>query len=155
MGLIRHDEVQTKEYEPGLFGIKLIDGARGATHVSLLRGWLKPNSQHAPHTHDVEEAIIFLSGRGVQSIGDQRYDVGPGDSVLVPPGIIHSTLNTGQEDLVFVAAYPDNVITAQPAPAGSVESSPPSSFTLRHRMAWVLRQVAARLSPRVQGMRAR
>ena len=81
------------QHEPGLFAVKLIDGSRGSAHVALLRGWLEPGASHSPHTHDAEEAVVFLAGRGVVTIDRQVFRVQEGDSLLIPPRVVHSTTN--------------------------------------------------------------
>jgi quercetin dioxygenase-like cupin family protein len=150
MALVTHDQYKAKQVEPGLFGLKLIDGAMGSQHVSLLRGWLRPGARHSPHTHDVEEAVVFLGGTGIVEIGAQRHEVGPGDAIHIPPGVLHSTDNTGSEDLWFVAAYPDNEITANigGSTTDHLKSQDSQRAAWRNRLAWVLRRIADRLSPR-------
>ncbi len=100
------------EVEPGLFGVKLIDGRDGTRHLALLRGWLNPGASHAPHLHDTEEAVTFLSGSGVVRIDNKNYMVKAGDSVWIPPHVVHSTHNTGKEDLTFIAAFSDSLVSA-------------------------------------------
>lgn len=54
------------------------------------------------HTHRYEEeAIYVLSGCGTEIIGDQTYEIGPGDFIGFPAaGAPHETVNDGQEPLV-------------------------------------------------------
>ncbi|MBF2002797.1 MAG: cupin domain-containing protein [Synechococcales cyanobacterium C42_A2020_086] len=71
--------------------------------VSLMR--IPPGKEsfiyHAHHNE--EEWIYILSGRGVAEIGDQEYDVEPGDfmgfGIPQPP---HHLRNPFQEDLVYL-----------------------------------------------------
>jgi len=138
---------RAKQIEPGLYGLKLIDGAQGAQRISLIRGWLEPGARHSAHTHDVEEAVVFLGGRGIVELGEERIDVSRGDAVHIPPGVVHSTLNTGSEDLSFIAAFADALITSDTAMrAGHVPEARTSS--IRHRIAWLLRRTAARIGRR-------
>ena len=48
---VGREQTQAIEVEPGLFGVKLIDGSTGSSGVALLRGWPRPGARHAPHTH--------------------------------------------------------------------------------------------------------
>lgn len=145
MSYIEGGRLPVVQVEPGLFGVKLVDGADGARAVSLVKGWMHPGARHSPHTHDVEEAVVFLSGRGVVEVGGRPCPVGPGDVVHIPPGVVHSTLNTGTEDLCFVAAFADNLIGAHPLQL-SGGRQPKAVPAWRHRLAWWLRRAAGRLA---------
>src|SRR6266850_5692352 len=122
-------------------GVSFITGSRG---VSLIRGWLKPGARHSLHTHDVEEAVVFLSGSGLLEVGGRQQSVGPGDAVHIPAHVQHSTLNTGDEDLCFVAAFSGNVIT-HTAVGAAGNRAPVRLPTLRNRIGWLLRRVADRI----------
>ena len=56
------------------------------------------------HRHNVEEEFAFvLSGKGVVDIGDETFDLGPGDFVGFPAGShAHHIRNTGAEELVYL-----------------------------------------------------
>jgi len=56
------------------------------------------------HSHRVEEEWIFvLSRRGVASIDDVDYEVGPGDFMGFPtPGVAHHLSNPFGEELVYL-----------------------------------------------------
>ncbi len=141
MAILQREGDKTIEVEPGLFGRKLVDGAQGARRVSLVRGWMRPGARHSPHTHDVEEAVIFLSGRGVVDIAGTPHTVGPGDLLSIPPHTVHSTFNPGDRDLCFVAAFADCMIAAKP-----LETEDPPSTTRGPRAVRALRRgIAAAL----------
>lgn len=42
-----------------------------------------------PHLHQDLELMLFAEGRGTDQLGDHRFDVGPGDVLLVTPGLVH------------------------------------------------------------------
>jgi quercetin dioxygenase-like cupin family protein len=128
------------QHEPGLFAVKLIDGSRGARNVALLRGWLEPGASHSAHTHDAEEAVVFLAGRGVVTIDQQVFRVQEGDSLLIPPHVVHSTTNEDTSlTLHFVAAFSDSAIRSYPA--GSQPHTRARGRALRNRARWYARQV--------------
>jgi uncharacterized cupin superfamily protein len=56
------------------------------------------------HCHENEEEFVYvLSGRGVCEIGEEAYDVGPGDFLGFPAGgLAHHIKNPGPEDLVYL-----------------------------------------------------
>ena len=69
----------------------------------------QPKGYVAPHHHEVQEQIYHIqSGEAVMELEDQRFVVGPQDTVFIPPGVRHAIYNTGLTDLVFY------VITSPP-----------------------------------------
>ena len=46
----------------------------------------------APHTHPHVQCSYVLSGRFRYTAGEDVFDLGPGDSVAVPGGMLHGTL---------------------------------------------------------------
>ena len=66
---------------------------------------LKPGCGIGYHVHEKEtELFCFVSGKGRVQDDDKVIDVAAGDSMSTPSGHGHSVTNTGDEDLVFVAA---------------------------------------------------
>lgn len=62
----------------------------------------KTSSVYHFHHHD-EEWIYVLSGRGEAEIGDERFEVGPGDFMgFVAGSLPHSLTNTGSEDFTYL-----------------------------------------------------
>jgi oxalate decarboxylase/phosphoglucose isomerase-like protein (cupin superfamily) len=68
---------------------------------------LMPGKGHDRHDHpDSEEILYVLSGSGEQMIDDNEpFAFGPGDTVHIPAGLFHSTLNTGWGPLRLLAVY--------------------------------------------------
>lgn len=60
------------------------------------------STQH--HYHDADEEFLYvISGRGIACIGDDRYEVGPGDFMGFPaPSPAHSLTNPYDADLVYL-----------------------------------------------------
>ena len=70
---------------------------------SLAEARLKPGARTAPHYHPKTEEIYYiLRGSGEMTIGQQSRHVGPGDAIAIPPGEVHTILNSGAELLVFL-----------------------------------------------------
>jgi mannose-6-phosphate isomerase-like protein (cupin superfamily) len=68
----------------------------------------QPGDQpRGPHLHrEFEECIYVLSGEGTMHAESGKYPVRPGDTLLVPAGEKHMTLNTGSEPLVLLCFFP-------------------------------------------------
>lgn len=60
------------------------------------------SSEGAYHMHG--EAIkYYISGRGIEIIGDKTYEVKAGDTVFIPANVWHGTENPGPDPLLFFA----------------------------------------------------
>lgn len=58
---------------------------------------------HEQHYHPhAEETVIVLSGRGRHRVGDEWHEIGPGDVVFVPRGVVHGAVADGEEDLIIL-----------------------------------------------------
>ncbi len=51
--------------------------------------------------HQAHELFFVLSGAGEAICEEQRFDVGPGDCVVFPPGVMHGIDNPHQQDKLF------------------------------------------------------
>jgi quercetin dioxygenase-like cupin family protein len=69
-------------------------------------------SSFAPHTagamlaHETEELAYVVSGRGELRLDDGTAPYGPGDTLYVPAGAWHAVVNTGDEPVTMVFAFP-------------------------------------------------
>ena len=63
--------------------------SRGATEVALFRTEVPAGGGLPRHRHDHLDVFTVERGGGEFSIGDERFRVGPGDSVVVPVGEWH------------------------------------------------------------------
>ncbi len=72
----------------------------------------RDSTQH--HYHDADEEFLFvLAGRGVAHIGDDRFEVGPGDFMGFPaPSPAHSLSNPYDQDLVYLMGGERNPVDA-------------------------------------------
>ena len=66
---------------------------------------LKPGSGIGYHLQKEDEIYYVLSGRGVMTVDNKSFDVGPGTAVLTRPGSSHGLRQTGPEDLVIMINY--------------------------------------------------
>jgi mannose-6-phosphate isomerase-like protein (cupin superfamily) len=74
--------------------------------VSAGRAWIAAgNSQGSPGTHDADEVIYVISGRGYFLAGEDRLEVRGGDVLYCPAGLWHSFVTeTDGLTLVWVIA---------------------------------------------------
>ncbi|HEY9736316.1 MAG TPA: cupin domain-containing protein [Trichocoleus sp.] len=77
----------------------------GFHHIGVHLVRLAPGDDSTEHhVHQLEEEFVYIvSGRGVATLGDQSFEVGPGDFMgFAAKGIAHSLTNPFDEDLVYL-----------------------------------------------------
>jgi quercetin dioxygenase-like cupin family protein len=67
----------------------------------------------APHSHDAfEETIYGLQGVSTWTVDGETIEIGPGDAVCVPRGIVHGFANHDSVDAKFLAIASPGVFGA-------------------------------------------
>lgn len=70
---------------------------------SLAEAIVPPGAATRLHRHRQSEEIYHLTrGQGRMTLGDARFPVRTGDSVLIPPGVPHCIENLGAEPLLIL-----------------------------------------------------
>ena len=70
---------------------------------------LHAGKQTTGHKHEgQEEVYFFVSGSGEMSVDEKRFNIKPGDIVLIEDGEFHRVYNTSQQDLYFVCVFDGN-----------------------------------------------
>ena len=89
---------------PGRVSHEIVSATRNGANVTLRKVEIPPQvpgQARARHRHTTfEECIYVLSGRGMTTSAEGDIEVGPGDTILVPPGELHATRNIGSEHAV-------------------------------------------------------
>lgn len=92
------------------------DALRPGTGLSLARMTVRAGAVSPAHSHpDCTEVIHVLEGAVEQRVGGDRHQLGPGATVVVPPGEIHASRALGPGDAVLVVAYSSGSRTYRPA----------------------------------------
>ncbi|MDD5134174.1 MAG: cupin domain-containing protein [Phycisphaerae bacterium] len=68
------------------------------------RVYLKGGDECGRHsTHDREEMLVFLSGKGLAVIGENKtLEVGQGKVLYIPPQTLHNIKNMADEPLSYI-----------------------------------------------------
>jgi oxalate decarboxylase/phosphoglucose isomerase-like protein (cupin superfamily) len=113
--LIDPDSLPTMSFDWGLIKPLVATDNTDAPAMSLMHVVLLPGAGHERHNHPGSDEILYvLSGRGEQMVDDTNtFPVSPGQTVFIPKGAFHSTVNVGWEPLVLLAIY---------GPAGAEEA---------------------------------
>jgi mannose-6-phosphate isomerase-like protein (cupin superfamily) len=62
-----------------------------------------PTGTTTGHTHDnMEEVYYVISGEGVMVVGEDEFEIKPGDGLYVPPGAFHTTYQKGNQPLTVL-----------------------------------------------------
>jgi quercetin dioxygenase-like cupin family protein len=82
----------------------------GAT-ISLILDESEPGQGPRLHQHPYDETWVVIEGNLTFQTGDERLAAGPGDIVIVPPGLPHKFTNDGpgRSKLVCIHANPSFV----------------------------------------------
>lgn len=91
------------------------------TSTLVVRPWGTFETLHEAQDHKVKRIVVFpgkrlslqrhkyraehwyiIHGRGLATVGDKKFPVGPGHTVDVPHEQTHRIENTGNDDLVFI-----------------------------------------------------
>ena len=78
-------------------------GVQGNAAQSLAEATVLPGQVTVLHRHALtEELYHFTAGSGVMTLGERRFPVAAGDTVLIAPGQAHCVENTGAVPLVLL-----------------------------------------------------
>lgn len=78
----------------------------GARNLSMGMNITDIGSMIPKHVHEnEEEAMFIISGRGKLILEDGEQELHPGMAIYMPPGVEHSIVNTGEEELKLVWVY--------------------------------------------------
>ncbi len=69
---------------------------------SLAHATLLPGERSTPHALRTSEVYYLLEGRGVMHIDDETREVGPGDTIYIPPRARQFIESTGSGELKFL-----------------------------------------------------
>ena len=70
---------------------------------SIAEATVPAGIETALHCHAVSEEIYhIIRGNGLMTLGNEKFSVHPGDTVLITPNTPHQILNTDKHDLVFL-----------------------------------------------------
>ena len=102
--LLRWDDLEwgPMPRHPGLFHKEILSKEEwekiGLRIWKVLIEKIEPGGAVLPHYHDVAEIIHFLEEEVSVIMGKERTICHPGDSLVVPAGIVHSVANKGERD---------------------------------------------------------
>lgn len=75
-------------------------------HLQLTVMSIEPGSDIGEETHEGHDQFLRIeSGSARVVLGEEEHDVGPDWAVIVPSGVRHNVVNTGDEPLKLYSLY--------------------------------------------------
>jgi mannose-6-phosphate isomerase-like protein (cupin superfamily) len=78
----------------------------GGVDVSFFVNRTPPGGGPSVHRHAYHEVFVLHEGTMEVTLGDETFEAGGGEMILVPPGEWHGFKNTGDEPLLMVSIHP-------------------------------------------------
>ena len=76
----------------------------GSEQIVMIDATVPAGGSHLFHSHpNQEEILMVVSGHIQQWIEREPHDLGPGDAVFVPRGVVHATFNLSDEPAHVIA----------------------------------------------------
>jgi mannose-6-phosphate isomerase-like protein (cupin superfamily) len=74
-------------------------------HSQLVLMSIEPGDDIGEETHEVDQFLVFVKGKGEAVLEGQKSAVEGGSLVSVPAGTLHNFINTGSEPLKLFTIY--------------------------------------------------
>jgi quercetin dioxygenase-like cupin family protein len=97
------------DYRPSSSWLLHVDPDHRA-QLSVIRERIGPGDRIPLHWHDIDEVVLYESGRGLAHLDGTETEVRRGASVFIPAGVVHGTVNTGDAPLEVRAVYASTVV---------------------------------------------
>ena len=106
---VKHaDAVEVREVVAGTATtIQVLISAQEGPNFALRRFRMQKGGGMPRHTNTVEHEQYVLRGRARIGIADETYEVGAGDVVYIPAGVVHYYENLGDEPFEFLCVIPN------------------------------------------------
>lgn len=73
--------------------------------LQVIRAEMAPGADFPIHTHHQEQIIVVLRGALDFTVGDERRVAGPGQAIVIPPGVPHGGRVHGAEPVMTIEAF--------------------------------------------------
>jgi len=102
---VRLSESRVEQY-PGRTIRTLLDPESTGTS-GLILGVITylPGCAVEPHSHEDQEGIFVVKGRGMAKIGSEVVDIEAGTAIYIPKGVTHSVTNPADEPIEAIVVH--------------------------------------------------
>jgi len=102
----------------------LVGENSGAKNSTVNEVIFEAGGHMPPHSHSVEETLVFLSGEGILFIGQEPHSVCAGTTLVIPANTPHCFYNTGIGRARFISFSPTSDLKFNWLPGLFPESHP-------------------------------
>ena len=96
---------------PGIAHVTLAGSDQGLRGISIWEQALAPGAATPPHSHACEEVVLCRSGRGELHVGERVEVFEAGCSVVLPAGVVHTLVNSGDAPLAITGVFAQAPVT--------------------------------------------
>lgn len=82
----------------------------GRTQLSVIRESIGVGDRIPRHWHDVDEVVLYERGAARVHLDGIETEVGSGATVFIPAGVVHGTVNVGDEPVEIRAVFPSTTV---------------------------------------------
>ena len=101
-------------WRPGVQSRMLVSAMTGATQLCIFEQQVAPGTGAPTHSHAVEEVLTVREGEADMWIGEAHVTVSAGQSLLIPPHLLHGFRNSGSTTLHVHAVLASPIFEALP-----------------------------------------
>lgn len=109
--VLNANEIKAVERGSGIRTIPLFGGHNGALAFASGMTVFPPGGGIVMHTHNVEESVTVLEGRGTAYIDGEELPVSKHTVTHVPAGVPHRFVNTGDTEMRILWVYGGTYVT--------------------------------------------
>ena|SRR5215212_49388 len=104
--VVKANEAIVQEFDWGQLHW-LANGAIGNSNdMTFGQCLIKPGCENPRHLHpNCEEILYVVSGKIAHSLEDDSFEMAAGDTVVIPPNLMHNARNVGTETAIMMIAY--------------------------------------------------
>jgi quercetin dioxygenase-like cupin family protein len=105
--VLGRDDVVVQEFEWGMLHWYASGQIGNSEEMTVGKCIIRPGCENPLHQHpNCEEVLHVLSGRISHYVaGGEDYEMRPGDTISIPPGVSHNARNIGPDDAVMMIAF--------------------------------------------------
>ena len=111
--IVRFDDAP--EFDLNGIGVRgLAAPSRGASEAMTYRVELLAGQRLPAHSHDHEEVFHVIDGALTVSLDGDEADLAGGDTVMVPPGVMHFSYTREDAAATLIAVMPVGTVVIRP-----------------------------------------
>ena len=99
-------DVEPIELPGGSWSRVILTGERVGARSALGFSSFAPQTETAMLSHETEEMAYVLSGHGELRMDGGSVPYGPDSALYIPAGVWHAVVNSGDEPVTMVFAFP-------------------------------------------------